>query len=290
MSLLRCWIVASFATALLAVGGCKPPEGEGDKSGTEGTPGGTQSTEESDVSGKPTEGGDPAKTQEPPASSTPPAEPEKPAGPEKATAPEQPTAPEKPAAPHPALTDPSLAKEQAPDVFQAKFETSQGDFVVEVHRDWAPRGADRFYNLVRIGFFDDIRFFRVLNSPPHPFMAQFGINGDPAVSSKWTGAPIQDDPVEQSNKRGFITFATSGPNSRTTQVFISYSDNSRLDKDGFAPFGQVVEGMNVVDSLHGGYGEGRTAPNQGLIQSQGNAYLEAQFPKLDFVNRATILE
>jgi peptidyl-prolyl cis-trans isomerase A (cyclophilin A) len=194
-------------------------------------------------------------------------------------------APEKKKAPGSGtLFDPSQATEKAPDVFRAKFETSKGDFVVEAHRDWTPNGADRFFNLVKIGFFDDVRFFRVVPG----FMVQFGMNGDPKVSAKWAGANIMDDPVRESNTRGFVTFAKSGaPNSRTTQIFINFGDNSRLDRSGFAPFGRVVEGMSVVDAIHAGYGE---RPDQNRIRGLGNAYLKKEFPKLDFVKKATILE
>jgi peptidyl-prolyl cis-trans isomerase A (cyclophilin A) len=184
---------------------------------------------------------------------------------------------------HPQLLDPSKLTATAPAVFQARFTTSKGDFVIEVHRDWSPNAADRFYNLVKAGFFDDTRFFRVIDG----FMAQFGISGDPAVASKWANANIPDDPVKQSNKPGFVTFAqTSAPNSRSTQLFINYGDNSRLDATRFAPFGQVVKGMDVVNAIYKGYGE---SPNQGAIQSQGNAYLDAKFPKLDGVKHAQIL-
>ena len=183
---------------------------------------------------------------------------------------------------HPALLDPSKATAKAPDSYKAKFTTSKGDFVIEVHRDWAPNGADRFYNLVKLGFFDDVRFFRVLDG----FMAQVGLSGDPAVSAKWQTANIVDDPVKKSNTRGFVTFAKTGmPNSRSTQFFINYADNARLDGMGFAPFGEVTSGMEVMDSIYKGYGE---SPNQGLIQSQGNAYLDAKFPKLDHVTKAAI--
>ena len=151
------------------------------------------------------------------------------------------------------LKNPAALTEQAPATFKADFDTSKGKFVVEVHRDWAPNGADRFYNLVKNGFYDDLRFFRVLDG----FMAQFGIHGDPAIQSVWTSARIKDDPVKQSNKRGYLVFATAGPNTRTTQLFINFGDNSgSLDKQGFAPFGQVTSGMDVVDKLYNGYGEG----------------------------------
>ncbi len=185
------------------------------------------------------------------------------------------------------LKNPAALKEQAPPVYKAKFDTSAGTFVVEVHRDWAPKGADRFYNLVKNGFYDNCRFFRVLNG----FMAQFGINGNPGVQSVWRGAQITDDPVKESNKRGTITFATAGPNTRTTQVFINFGDNAPLDKDGFAPFGKVISGMDVVDKLYAGYGEGAprgAGPDQGRIQTEGKAYLEKSFPKLDYVKKATI--
>jgi len=186
------------------------------------------------------------------------------------------------------LSDPASLNEKAPATFKAKFDTSKGPFVVEVHRDWAPNGADRFYNLVKNGFYDNTRFFRVVPG----FMVQFGINGDPSVAAAWRDANIKDDPVKQSNTRGTITFATAGPNTRTTQVFINYDDgNAALDSQGFSPFGKVVSGMEVVDSLYGGYGDGPprgAGPDQGLIQQQGNAYLEKAFPKLDYVKKATI--
>jgi peptidyl-prolyl cis-trans isomerase A (cyclophilin A) len=184
---------------------------------------------------------------------------------------------------HPALLDPSKANERAPGVFKAKFQTSRGDFVVEVHRDWAPNGADRFYNLIHLGFYDDTRLFRAIDG----FMVQFGISGDPAVNTTWQEQDVPDDPVTQSNKRGFVTFAQRNtPNTRSTQVFINYNDNSRLDGMRFAPFAQVVQGMDVVDSVFKGYGE---APNQGRIQAQGNAYLDNQFPRLDSIRHAEII-
>ena len=171
---------------------------------------------------------------------------------------------------------------QAPATYRVTFDTSKGPFVIEVHRDWSPNAADRFYNLVKMGFFDDVRFFRALDG----FMVQFGLSGDPAVSAKWTTANIPDDGVKKSNTRGFVTFAqTSLPNSRSTQVFINYGDNARLDGMRFAPFGEVSSGMEIVDGLYKGYGE---QPNQGLIQSQGNAYLDAKFPKMDHVTKAVI--
>ena len=189
---------------------------------------------------------------------------------------------------HPDLLDPSKAKEHAPDVFRAKFVSTKGEFVVEVHRDWAPNGADRFFNLVKMGFYDDTRFFRAIDN----FMVQFGISGDPALNTKWQNAGIADDPAKQSNKRGYVTFAQRGtPGSRTTQIFINFKDNTNLDAT-FPAFGQVIQGMDVVDSVYKGYGEGGprgAGPDQGRIQAQGNAYLDQDFPKLDGVTRAFIV-
>ena len=186
------------------------------------------------------------------------------------------------------LMNPAALTEKAPDVFQAKFDTTKGVFVIEVTRAWAPLGADRFYSLVKNGYYDNCRFFRVLSG----FMAQFGINGDPALNTVWRSARIQDDPVKQSNKRGFVSYAMGGPNTRTTQLFINYSDrNSQLDSQGFSPFGKVVDGMKVVDSLYADYGEGGAGgPDQGRIQTEGNAYLMKGFPKLDYIKSAVIVE
>jgi peptidyl-prolyl cis-trans isomerase A (cyclophilin A) len=170
---------------------------------------------------------------------------------------------------------------QAPPTFRVVFTTSKGPFTVEVHRDWAPKGADRFYELVKNGFFDQDRFFRVVPN----FVVQWGINGDPAVQAKWRDKTISDDPVTQSNKTGTITFATSGANTRTTQFFINLADNASLDGQGFAPFGQVISGLSVVESLYSGYGE---TPDQNQIQAQGNAYLQSQFPMLDYIQTAKI--
>ena len=187
-----------------------------------------------------------------------------------------------------ALRDPARANKTAPDVYKAKFETSKGDFVIEVHRDWAPLGADRFYNLVKVGFFAEVRFFRVLKG----FMAQFGISGDPTISAGWSEANIMDDPVKKSNTRGHITFAKLGgvPNSRTTQVFINYGNNARLDGMGFAPFGIVMDdGMAVVESLYGEYG-GSASNQQSTIQERGNEFLNERYPNLDYIKKATIVE
>lgn len=186
------------------------------------------------------------------------------------------------------LKDPAALKETAPDVYRARFETSAGPFVVEVHRDWAPHGADRFYNLVKNGFYNDARFFRVISG----FMVQFGISGDPQVSAVWRSAMLPRDPVKQSNRRGYITYAMgASPDTRTTQVFINFGDNTNLDSMGFAPFGRVVSGMDVVDKIYSEYGEGAPrgrGPEQGRIQMEGNAYLKKEFPRLDYIKTATI--
>jgi len=187
-----------------------------------------------------------------------------------------------------ANTTSALPGEEAPATFRARFETTAGDFVIEVHRDWAPHGADRFYTLVKSGYFDGVRFFRVLSG----FMAQFGVHGDPQVTAQWRERRIPDDAVRQSNTRGMVSFATAGPNTRTTQLFINFGDNSGLDGQGFSPLGRVVEGMEVVDRLYAAYGEGAPGgpgPDQGRIQAEGNAYLTREFPKLDSIKRATIV-
>jgi peptidyl-prolyl cis-trans isomerase A (cyclophilin A) len=181
------------------------------------------------------------------------------------------------------LSDPSALTETAPELFRARFETSKGPFVIEVHRAWAPIGADRFYNLVKNGFYDGTRFFRVRPG----FMAQFGINGNPQIQNAWQRAFLRDDPVTQKNVRGFVSFTTEGrPQSRFTQIFINFADNSHLDADGFAPFGEVVSGMEIVDKL---FGPPDPQPDQRRILREGNEYLQAEFPKLDFVKKATIV-
>jgi peptidyl-prolyl cis-trans isomerase A (cyclophilin A) len=168
------------------------------------------------------------------------------------------------------------------DTFVVRFQTSEGVFRVQVHPAWAPLGAQRFRELVEAGYYDEARFFRIVPN----FVVQFGINGDPAVSAQWRDRTIADDPVRQSNLRGFVTFAkTSQPNSRTTQVFINLKDNASLNSQGFAPFGQVIEGMAVVDALNAQYGE---SPSQQRIYQEGNAYLNAEFPALDFVLDAVV--
>lgn len=171
---------------------------------------------------------------------------------------------------------------KAPDKFRVKFETSCGDFTVEVQRDWAPLGADRFHELVQAGFYDECRFFRVVPG----FVVQWGMNGDPAVYAKWKDREIKDDKVTQSNREGMITFASRGPNTRTCQLFINLADNERLDDLGFAPFGKVVEGLDVVKKITSEYGQ---RPQQPLIQEEGNAYLKKEFPKMDYIKKATVV-
>ena len=189
-----------------------------------------------------------------------------------------------------ALLEPAKATAQAPSVFKVEFETTKGNFVVEVHREWAPKGADRFYNLVKLGYYKDVAFFRVIEG----FMAQFGIHGRPEVNTIWKSASVKDDPVVSSNKRGFVSFAMAGPDTRTTQLFINYSDsNARLDGMGFSPFGKVISGMSVVDKLHNGYGEGAPrggGPDQGRLQKEGNTYLKKEFPKLDYIKKTKLLK
>jgi peptidyl-prolyl cis-trans isomerase A (cyclophilin A) len=191
----------------------------------------------------------------------------------------------------PPLMDPASAalNQPAPESFTVRIETTQGDFVVAVDRALAPRGADRFYNLARHGYYDGVRFFRVLPG----FVVQFGIHGEPALAAVWREARIPDDPVRASNLRGTLTYAMAGPDTRTVQLFINLADNTRLDAQGFAPFGRVVEGMDVVDRLHAGYGEGAPmgrGPDQGRIQAEGEAYLAREFPLLDRVLRARVVE
>ena len=184
---------------------------------------------------------------------------------------------------NPKLKNPALANEKAPEIYKAKFTTTKGDFVVTVNRSSAPNGADRFYNLVKIGFFSDAYFFRVVPN----FIVQFGIHSDPSVSAAWRNANLKDDAVRETNKRGSLTFATAGPDTRTTQLFINFGDNASLDGRGFAPFGNVTEGIEVVDKINPEYGE---SPNQGEIQSAGGAYLSKNFPRMDKIVSAMIIE
>ena len=183
----------------------------------------------------------------------------------------------------PALMHPASLTAKAPDTYEVKFSTTKGDFVVRVTRAWAPLGADRFYNLVRHRFYNDMAIFRVANG----FVVQFGLGPSPAVNKVWENARIKDDAVSQSNKPGTITFATAGPNTRTTQVFINLGNNAALDSQGFAPFGEVISGMDVVQKFYSGYGE-TTTSDQGNITNGGKAYLEKTYPKLDVINTATI--
>jgi len=197
------------------------------------------------------------------------------------------------AATNAALKNPAALKEKAPATYKVNFDTSIGAFVVEVHRDWAPNGADRFYNLVKNGYYDNVRFFRVIPG----FMVQFGIHGDPALNAVWRDARIPRDPVKQTNSRGYVTYAMQGgpqgPDTRTVQVFINYGDNAGLDSQGFAPFGRVTQGMNIVEKIYSGYGEGAPSgkgPDQGRLQAEGNDYLAKSFPKMDYIKKATIAE
>jgi cyclophilin family peptidyl-prolyl cis-trans isomerase len=179
-----------------------------------------------------------------------------------------------------------LKVEVIPDVFQAVFDTSKGKVVIEVHREWAPRGVDHFHSLVKTGFYDGVRFFRVTHS-----YVQFGINGDPTTNGLWSTARLPDDKVKQRNVKGTLTFAHLGPNSRTTQLFFNMKDNKDLDKQGFAPIGKVIEGMDVVERLYSSYGEMAPrgqGPDPSKIEVQGNTYLDAKFPRLDYIKKAAI--
>lgn len=196
----------------------------------------------------------------------------------------------------PAEVQPVVWEESETDkkgIFYVKLETTKGDVVVEVHPGWSPRGAAQFRAAVLDGVYDEARFFRVLREPDNKFMAQFGIPGSPPKSTKWKNMRLNDESPRMSNLRGMVTYAMGGPNSRTTQLFINYKDNSFLDEHGFAPIARVVQGMEFVDALYAEYGEGPpegTGPNQMRIEQEGNAYLEASYPKLDFIKKASILE
>jgi peptidyl-prolyl cis-trans isomerase A (cyclophilin A) len=187
-----------------------------------------------------------------------------------------------PAPPKAVLEDPAALKERAPEVFKVRFETTKGDFVVEAHRAWSPNGVDRFYTLVKNGYYDGVKFFRVVPN----FVVQFGIHGDPKIATKWLRSNIQDDPVVEGNKKGTLTYAKSGsPNSRSVQLFINLKDNSPLDDQGFAAFGRVIEGMEVVEALYGGYGD-KLTNLQTEIAAKGNEFLQLNFPNLDSIERA----
>jgi peptidyl-prolyl cis-trans isomerase A (cyclophilin A) len=189
----------------------------------------------------------------------------------------------------PALLIPSLAHERAPEEFKVKLETTKGQVLIKLIRSWAPNGVDRFFNLVKIGYFEEVAFYRAIEG----FVVQFGISGNPEVNQAWAEARIKDDPVKASNQRGFLTFAMAGPNSRTTQLFINLRDNIELNGQGFAPIGQVTEGLEVIDSLYTGYGEmaprGK-GPRSQVFNRRGNAYLKKLFPDLDYIMTAAILE
>ncbi len=185
------------------------------------------------------------------------------------------------------LLRPSRFTTTAPETFRVRFETTEGDFVVAARRDWAPLGVDRFYNIVRGGFFDDTRVYRVVDG----FVAQFGLNGDPYVNQAWKTEFLVDDPVTQTNRRGRVTFAKGGRHSRTTEVFVNLRDNPQLDENGFAPMGEVVEGMEVVDALYAAYGDGPPrgdGPYQAMVEARGNAYLDAEFPELTRIEQAVV--
>ncbi len=221
-----------------------------------------------------------------------PAQPKAPVQPATKTAPEHGATTKKtPAVVHPyerVLLHPALLKDKAPEEYKVKFTTTKGDFTVTVTRAWAPIGADRFYSLVKHHFYDNASFFRVLPG----FVVQFGISAYPPVSAAWKDADIKDDPVTQSNLRGYLVFATAGPNTRTTQVFVNLVDNKRLDSMGFAAFGQVTEGMNVVETMYEGYGEGApqgAGPDQDEMEKKGKPYLDKGWPKLDFIKTTTLL-
>jgi len=182
---------------------------------------------------------------------------------------------------------PAARNEPPPDVFQAILDTSKGPVTIEVRRQWAPSGADHFYSLVKTGFYDGNRFFRVVRN----FVVQFGISGDPQLNRLWANANLPDDPVKQSNVKGTLTYAHLGPNSRSTQLFINLKDNKALDKQGFAPIGKVISGMDTVERLYSSYGEMAPrgqGPDPSEIEVQGNAYLENHFARLDYINKATI--
>lgn len=183
----------------------------------------------------------------------------------------------------PSLYRPSSLKDTAPEQYRARFTTTKGDVVIEVTRAMAPLGADRFYNLVKYGFYNGVCFHRVVPG----FVAQFGLSPTPAISAAWENAKLADDPVQGTNSRGTICFATSGPKTRTTQLFISLRDNAYLDASGFAPFGKVVEGIEVADQLYSGYGDAPNAASE-RITKEGAAYLKAHFPNLDLITKAII--
>lgn len=236
----------------------------------------------------------PAEAEKPATASAEKATPDKPdagkTAPEKAKAEGPPPPTPLPEGANPALTNPELAKETAPASYKCTLDTSKGAIVVQVTREWAPNGADRFYNLCKIGYFDNAKFFRNIKG----FMVQFGMSAYPAATAVWQESTIEDDPVVKSNKPLYVTFAkTNAPNSRSTQIFINHGDNANLDSMGFAPFGQVVEGGDVVGALFTGYGEGAPSgrgPNQAILAKFGDVYLSEAFPMLDKINKTTVSE
>lgn len=203
--------------------------------------------------------------------------------PEKAEPTDAPSGPDSAPEPEQPAKEEVMLPEEAPDVFKVKFECSNGDIVVECHKDWAPLGVQRFYELVKSGYYDNSAFFRVVPG----FVVQFGLAGDPVMTAAWRNKRLQDDPVKESNLPGTLTFATSGPNTRTTQLFINTGNNARLDGMGFAPFAKVVEGMDVVKTINAEYGE---RPDQGLITAEGNAYVSRNFPNITLINKASFLQ
>jgi peptidyl-prolyl cis-trans isomerase A (cyclophilin A) len=225
---------------------------------------------------------------EPPVATPPPAEVKPPEPPKPPAHPQPPAVEEPPAEPIPEALIPPASHSPSPDTYTIKWETTKGDFTTTCTRAWAPNGADRLYHLVQAGYYEDIAYFRVIEG----FMAQFGLHGSPAVTKAWKEATIDDDPVTQSNKVGYLTFATAGPNTRTTQLFINFGDNARLDESGFSPVCKVDgKGMDVVNALYKGYGEGAPrgrGPSQALIHKHGNAYLKEAFPELDYIKKASI--
>jgi peptidyl-prolyl cis-trans isomerase A (cyclophilin A) len=183
------------------------------------------------------------------------------------------------------LLAPEKANEKAPDKFKVKFKTTKGDFVVQATREWSPNGVDRLYNLVKIGFFNDIALFRVVDG----FVVQFGIHGHPKVADAWKAANIKDEPVKEGNKKGRLVFAKAGPDTRTTQMFVNFKDNPNLDKMGFPAIAEVTEGMNVIESFYNGYG-GDPSNRQDEITTKGNRWLRKEYPKLDYIKSAEIVK
>ncbi|MFP4599447.1 MAG: peptidylprolyl isomerase [Persicimonas sp.] len=275
----RCFAV--LLVALLALAACERKAEKADDNGAEPAAADQAQDEDADEEGQPSETAEPAAEEQ--------------AADEQADG-----EPELVEAPpldelHPAMLDPAKADEQAPEQFRAKFETTEGDFIIEFNRDWAPNGADRAYNLVKIGYFDGIAFFRVIDN----FMAQFGIHAHPEVNKAWEEAAIEADTLEKSNIRGRVTFAQkanpdtgqSDPATRTTHLFINYGDNSALDDQQFVPVGEVVEGMEVVEQLYSGYGGGPpTGPDQKDAMEKGSSYLQQDFARLDSIKKAEILD